>query len=123
MSESDRREGERHLACFPAGLKRGDGGEPALALIRDVSVSGALLFTRKTLTEGETIGLELHIAASSEQAREANATVVRVTRRPPEEAGVWRFSVAVRFEPPLDGWREEVEALKHQLPPTPLGKA
>lgn len=122
MSQSDRRVGERHLACFPAGLTRGDG-EPALALIRDLSVSGALLFTRKTLAEGERIGLELYISEDSEQAREAKATVVRVSKRSLEESGVWKWSVAVQFEPPLEAWRAEVEALKDRLPPTPVGQA
>lgn len=122
MSESDRRVGERHLACFPAGLKRGES-EPAITLIRDLSVSGALLFTRKTLTEGETISLELYISEDSEQAREAQARVVRVTRRSPEESGVWKYSVAVRFEPSLEAFRQEVEALKDRLPLAPVGGA
>jgi hypothetical protein len=120
MSESDRRWGDRHLACYPVGVQRGEG-ESTLALIRDLSVSGAMLFTAQAPKEGELLGLQLHIKENSDEAHDAVAKVVRVTRRP-ADAGAWRFSVAVQFEPPLEQWREEIDALRHRLPPIPVGK-
>ena len=118
MSESDRRWGERHLACYPVGVQRAEG-ESSLALIRDLSVSGAMLFTAAAPDEGELIGLQLHIKPDPDEAHDAVARVVRVTRRP-ADAGAWRFSVAVQFEPPLENWREEIDALRERLPPIPV---
>ena len=45
--KSDRRKAARHLACFPAYVGS-DEDVQNIALIRDVSVKGALLLTRSS---------------------------------------------------------------------------
>ncbi len=52
----DRRADTRHIACFPAEIEvEGSEGEASLAMIRDLSVSGALLFARSKLKVGSKV--------------------------------------------------------------------
>ena len=56
---SDRRRGERFLACFPAEVQRPDG-ENRPSILRDLSESGALLLVRTTkLAVGDDVKLQL----------------------------------------------------------------
>src|ERR1022692_1690800 len=45
---SDRRGGERHIACFPAYIER-EAGSTHTTMIHDLSVTGALLLGRRAL--------------------------------------------------------------------------
>lgn len=121
ISGANRRRELRHIACYPADIHR-DSGEPNLSLIRDLSTTGALLFTTATLEKGQTISLELHLGEkeTSEVAR-VEAEVVRVSPRPAGQ-GLWRFSAAVKFPEPLDQWRAEIEELGKSLPPLGVGE-
>jgi hypothetical protein len=107
---SDRRTDTRHFACFPAHIQR-SGGSLRMALIRDLSVSGALLLTRQKLDVGETIGLSLYLSEDTDQALVASGHVVRVEPRTAEKSEVWHHSVAVQFETPLTGYEAEIKAL------------
>ena len=55
----ERRNEERYLSCIPASLEVPEATD--LALIRDVSRTGALLFARKSFKNGETLSLKLHL--------------------------------------------------------------
>ena len=69
---SDRRAGERHLACFPASLERADG-EQRPSIIRDLSESGALLLVRTTkITVGDAVKLQLYITEDAKTFRVAD---------------------------------------------------
>src|SRR6185437_6059225 len=84
----ERRAGERHLACFPAHIQRASGST-RMALIRDLSVSGALLFTREKLAVGDEILLNLYLTDDMNHVRRAVAHVVRVEPLSGERADVW----------------------------------
>lgn len=118
---ADRRREFRHIACYPADLKRA-AGDANLSLIRDVSTTGALLFTTATVEKGDTISLELHLGEEPARIANVDATVVRVAARPPGH-GLWRFSVAVAFARPLHEWRADIEELGKTLPPVGVGEA
>jgi hypothetical protein len=63
---SNRRTGNRHLACFPASLERPDGAQRP-SLIRDLSESGVLLLVRTTkIAVGDQVKLQLFIAEDAE---------------------------------------------------------
>jgi hypothetical protein len=105
---SDRRLGERHLACFPASLERADG-EQRPSIIRDLSESGALLLVRTTkVAVGDEVKLQLYIADDAATFRPATAHVVRVEALPPGDAGPWLRRVAVHFTEPLTMYAEEI---------------
>jgi hypothetical protein len=105
---SDRRAGERHLACFPAAFARTDD-EPRPSIIRDLSESGALLLVLSAkLAVGDEIHMRLFIAEDPTTFRPASGRVVRIERLAPGEAGPWEQRVAVQFTEPLTMYAEEI---------------
>jgi hypothetical protein len=79
-----------------------------MALIRDLSVSGALLLTRSRLEVGEEVRLSLYLAEESPDARIAIGRVLRVEPRDPDHAEVWHHSVGVQFTEPLRDCEAEI---------------
>lgn len=111
---SDRRNGERHLACFPASVERPDG-EQRPSILRDLSESGALLLVRTTKLEvGDEVRLQLFIADDAVTSRPATGHVVRAEPLPPGEAGPWLRRVAVQFDAPLTMYAEEIRAFRER---------
>src|SRR5580704_6670684 len=105
---SNRRVGERYLACFPASLERPDG-EQRPSIIRDLSESGALLLVRTTkIAVGDAIKLELYITDDAKTFRVAQAKVVRVEELAPGDAGPWLRRVAVQFEAPISMYAADI---------------
>jgi len=90
---SDRRIGERYLACFPASLERSDG-EQRPSIIRDLSESGALLLVRTTkVAVGDEVRLQLYIADDASTFRPATALTmyadeIRLFRERAERLGL-----------------------------------
>jgi len=109
-SENDRRTSERHLTCYPAHLEE-NAGNLKIALIHDLSVTGAMLLTRGTLTVGEELKLHLYIAEDGTKAREVSAEVVRVGLRDADVADLWTHNAAVRFLSQLTEHADEISAL------------
>jgi hypothetical protein len=107
---SDRRTDERHFACFPAHIQR-SSGSLRMALIRDLSVSGALLLTREKLEVGETLRLSLYLSDDSAEPRPTSGHVVRVEPRTADKAEVWHHAAAVHFDEPLTGAEAEIKDL------------
>jgi hypothetical protein len=106
---SDRRTGERHLACFPAGVARTDGAlRPSV--IHDLSASGALLLIRTSrIAVGDEIRLDLYFFEDATKAHAAVARVVRIEEIEAGEAGPWRQRVAVQFVEPLTEYAGQIE--------------
>jgi hypothetical protein len=109
-SDGERRTEERHFACFPAHVQR-PSGSTRMALIRDLSVSGALLLTRARLEVGEEIRLSLYLSESDTDARLAAARVLRTEPRAAHRAEVWHHTVAVQFLEPLLDCEAEIKAI------------
>jgi hypothetical protein len=107
---SERRTGERHLACFPASLERPDG-EQRPSIIRDLSESGALLLVRTTkIATGDSIKLQLYITDDPTTFRQATARVVRVEDLLPGDAGPWLRRVGVHFDEPISMYAADIAA-------------
>lgn len=109
-SGRDRRDGVRHFACFPAHVVR-VSGSTRMALIRDLSVTGALLLTRERLTVGESVRLSLYLSTDVTEARPTTARVVRVEALREDRAEVWHHSAAVQFTTPLLDCEAEIKEL------------
>jgi hypothetical protein len=111
---SDRRAGERHLACFPASLHRPDG-EQRPSIIHDVSESGVLLLVRTTkIAVGDRVKLELYIAENTDTYRSTSGQVVRVEEPDPADAGPWLRRVAVHFDEPLTVYAADINAFRER---------
>jgi hypothetical protein len=112
---SNRRAGERYLACFPAALERPDG-EQRPSIIRDLSESGALLLVRTTkIAVGDEVKLQLYIAEDATTFRLATARVVRVEPLSPGDAGPWLRRVAVHFDEPLTMYAQEIKSFHERV--------
>src|ERR1700753_1266205 len=117
----ERRKGERFFTCYPIHyLNKASEGGTRIALIHDLSVEGALLFTRKPLEGGDEVTLELDIAGDGTDLKNTSASVVRCQRRPLERADVWGYDVGVKFEkamPQLEPLIRQLEAQTAALQP------
>jgi len=109
-SGGERRGSERHFACFPAHIER-PGGSTRMALIRDLSVTGALLLTRTKLAVGEEIRLSLYLSEDVTEARPAAGKVIRTEPRSGDRAEVWHHTVAVHFTEPLQDCEDQIKDL------------
>jgi hypothetical protein len=111
---SERRVGERHLACFPAAVQRPDG-EQRPSIIRDLSESGAMLLVRTTkLAVGDEVALQLYIAEDVSTFRPAKGQVVRIEPLVPGDAGPWLRKVAVHFVEPLTMFADEIKSFQER---------
>jgi hypothetical protein len=106
----ERRSFSRQFTCIPAQFESGSDPQD-LALIRDVSTSGARLYTRAKLDIDETVTLHLYLGLESDEPRKASGRVVRVDRRDMALADVWGWEIGVKFEVALTPYEKEIEAL------------
>lgn len=105
---SDRRAGIRHLACFAAELQMERWNGARTAVIRDLSVTGALLLTGARVQVGERVTLNLYIQGD-ETMKAVSGKVVRHERRDPATAGLWPFSVGVQFDDDLTQLEDQIK--------------
>jgi len=110
-SASDRRFALRIQAFFPAEVDLGNGVKRT-AMIRDLSVTGALMLTRARVNMGDEVLLYLYLRGDPNQAREIKARVVRDERRSLEVSDMRPHAVAVQFVDPFpESELEDVRAL------------
>ena len=113
-ASSDRRSGDRYLACTMASLERPDG-EQRPALVHDLSESGALLLVRTTkIAIEDEVALHLHAVQAGDTSRITQGIVVRVEELSPGDAGPWMRRVAVRFREPLQMVPSEIEGFRRR---------
>jgi len=91
----ERRANERHAVWFPMTVVTEDG-EEGTAITFDVSSTGLLMACAGPLTIGQRVTLTFELS-SDNQARAVKGTIRRVTEQP-DEAGPWRYRMAVEFD-------------------------
>ncbi len=91
---------ERIPSSIPAALE-GRRDLNHVALVANISRTGALLWTRLDLDVGQQLALTIHFD-DEVHGYETVAEVLRTVRRPPGDVALWLFDVAVRFLPPLE---------------------
>jgi hypothetical protein len=112
VDPSERRIGVRHFACFPAHIEQSDGGKH-VAMMHDLSVSGALLVVRAQLAVGDVVSLQLHVTGDpGSRSRATHARVVRVEPLEATERALWSHRVAVKFDERLTDFESEITALE-----------
>ncbi len=109
----ERRTASRLIACIPAYLDSKQD-EHDLALIRDVSTTGARLLTRTNLPIGQSVHVELYVRGDAGTPSQATGRVVRSDRRDIALSDVWPWEVAIEFEAPLEDADHEIEALSER---------
>jgi len=95
-SPFDRRAEARISSSIPAAV---DGRRDLhnVAVIYNASRTGALLATRRSWELGEAIRLTLHL----DSPYDGESVLAHIVRVAPRDTALWKFDVAVRFEPPL----------------------
>jgi hypothetical protein len=119
-NSSDRRSDTRHIACFPAEIDTGDGA--IIAIIRDLSVSGALLLTRTKFKVGDPVKLSLYIL-DDQNPRVVSGKIMRSERRGIDYSDVWPNSVGIKFDELLKDCEAEVKAVAEQQAKSGVSKA
>lgn len=116
MSELERRDAVRRMACFPGLAEHGDA--KVTAMIADLSESGALLLLRyPDWRVGDEVRLELHVSLDDGPPRPANGRVVRVEPLPDQRTSLWTHQVAVEFIEKIALSPAEVESLEKRQEP------
>ena len=91
----ERRASLRHEAHLAGELESAQGSS-AIAITRDVSASGLLVFTRVRLDPGTPVKL---LVLWRDQRLIVQGTVLREQPVEPEESTLWRSRVAIAVEP------------------------
>jgi hypothetical protein len=107
----ERRASERTLACFPIHLHQGEHDREHIALIRELSVSGAQVLTRVRPAVGSSLSLTLYVDTPDDGV-DAEAKVIRVEDRP--EDTLWTQLVAVQFDRPLVGFDAKIKEISER---------
>ncbi|MCK6588973.1 MAG: PilZ domain-containing protein [Polyangiaceae bacterium] len=108
---SDRRADIRHQAVFPAEIET--EGETNIAVIRDLSVSGAQLLTRSKFKVGDAVKLSLYIL-DEKNPRVVTGKIMRSSWRGSDYSDLWPNSVGIKFDEMLVDCEEEVKAVAEQ---------
>lgn len=89
---SNRRQRTRHLTCAPAGVASPE--KSRLALIRDASATGALLYSKSQFPVDTP--LKITIRLENEKEVLVDARVIRIERLHDD---FWNFGIGVVFTP------------------------
>ena len=90
----DRRASQRLNASLPGQIETSEGKQ-TIAITRDVSAGGFLMFSRRTLAVGDTIKLTVVL---HQKEHHVTGHVVRQERLEPGESTVWRTKVAIAVD-------------------------
>mgnify|MGYP002626490222 CR=1 FL=1 len=123
--DEDRRRHSRKLVCVAAQLEADGDDTPHPALLRDISVTGALFLTRVAYDVDEVLDVVIVLDRPPEDVDAPSEVVARarVLRMADLEVGrrdVWRYRVAVTFEEDISEHRELLESLAERLAKTGL---
>jgi hypothetical protein len=107
---TERRKEARRLTCIFAGYEQERDKVEHVALIEDVSNTGAKILTRERLDVGERLDLALHLDEDMKKTSPAPARVVRCERRP-AEADFWTWEAGIVFDESIERYRQAIDAL------------
>jgi len=110
---AERREATRYFTCYPFHIQKGDQGDTGdmeIAVIQDLSVTGAFLLVTTDLSVGARVKLHLDFGDAPGTVT-VEGRVLRSERRPADVSDLWLYGAAVQFVE-LDA---AVEASIHEL--------
>ena len=102
----DRRSSQRLPASLPGQIETAEGKQ-GIAITRDVSAGGFLLYSRRTLALGDHVKLTVVLR---EIEHHVTGKVVRQEQLQPGESTIWRHQVAIAVDDP-DEMKQLVTAL------------
>jgi hypothetical protein len=114
----ERRAVLRHFTCYPFHIQRGEAGQTGefeIAVIHDLSASGAYLLATTEPAIGTRLKLHLDVFGEPGTERVALGRVVRTERRPADASEVWPFGIAVQFDDVLADLEPAMQALAKSM--------
>lgn len=117
---AERRAATRHFTCYPFHVQTGDSGDTGdmdIAVIQDLSPTGARLLVGSELAIGTRV--KLHLDFVEPASRIVEGRVVRAERRPRESSAVWPFGAAVEFLERCDDLAPQIEELARKIGAAP----
>lgn len=87
------------------------GGVAHMAMLHDLSGTGALVLTRTRVKPGDRVELRIHLGESLEEVVETAGAIVRVETWADGES-FWPLSVAVKFDALTTGHEARLEAIR-----------
>jgi hypothetical protein len=108
----ERRASPRHAASL-AGELETPQGKSAIAITRDVSAAGLLVFTRLRLDAGMPVKL---LVLWKDEQLTLHGTVLREQALDPNESTLWRSKVAIKIDPADAGLAKIFAALAEEQP-------
>jgi len=87
------------------------GGVAHMAMLHDLSGTGALVLTRTRVKPGDRVELRIHLGESLEEVVETAGAIVRVETWAGGES-FWPLSVAVKFDQLTTGHEARLEAIR-----------
>ncbi len=106
MTTPNRRRAVRQITCVPAGVATAE--KDRIGLIRDVSVQGALVFSKSRFTVDDVLRLSICVDMNDAHNLDVKGRIIRVERL---LEGFWAFKLGVVFEPP----REDLASIFKEL--------
>jgi hypothetical protein len=104
----ERRASPRHTAHL-AGELETSAGKSAIAITKDVSAGGLLIFTRMRLEVGSAVKL---LVLWKDEQIVLTGSVLRETAVDPHESTLWRSKVAIGIDPKDSGLAKIFAAFK-----------
>ena len=106
MPNENRRRAARQITCVPAGVVTAE--KDRIGLIRDVSTSGASVFSKSKYDIDETLKLSICVDLDPSHNVEVTGKVIRLERL---LEGFWAFKIGVVFDPPREDLAPTFKAL------------
>jgi hypothetical protein len=106
--DDDRRRAPRKLVAAAGQIETNE--DEHAVLIRNISATGALLFTRKQLAVDEAFDMDIMLT-SEDDTLQSSCHVVRCEELAVETRNWWRYRVAITFDEAMDEHAEAIDAL------------
>jgi hypothetical protein len=111
-TEQERRLRRREMVAVVADINYAGANDDTMGIIRDISTMGARLLTFAKVSEGDNLTLDLRLGSDEEAERlKVDCRVVRVSELDHENRGLWRRTVAVKFDEELTGKDDAIARL------------
>ncbi len=106
MTTPNRRRAPRQITCVPAGVATAE--KDRIGLIRDVSTTGASVFSKSKFNIDDTLKLSICVDLELSHNLEVKGRIIRVERL---LEGFWAFKLGVVFDPPREDLAPTFKAL------------
>ncbi len=104
----------RQISCIPAYVNTDEKGRH-IAVIHDVSLNGARLFTRAKFAVDDDVELSLYIGKAGDEPKKVRGRVARIAKRDSKTSELWPYEAGVEFEESIEQHSGAIAELTRKL--------